>query len=109
MMHKGLNQLLCAAVVNERFRESLLHNPAQAIAGGYMGQSFGLTPEEHDVVVGIRARELEDFAAHIHSWMSGNGAGSMGRTGRAHNSQYGYVRMPDLDPLAEMARAALPL
>ena len=45
MKHKGLNQLLCAATVNNRFRETLLHNPAQAIATGYFDHTFSLTPE----------------------------------------------------------------
>lgn len=74
MNHKGLNQLLCAAVVNTRFRELLLQNPGQAIAAGYLDHKFTLTPEERDVVVGIRARHLEDFAAQVHTWMVGAGS-----------------------------------
>lgn len=74
MNHRGLNQLLCAAVVNERFGETLLRNPAQAIAAGYCGHSFGLTSEEHDLVIGIQARKLEDFAALVYGWLSGNAA-----------------------------------
>jgi hypothetical protein len=71
--HRGLNQLLCAAVVNERFRATLLRNPAQALEAGYLDQSFVLTPEEQALVVGIRAGALEEFAAQVHSWISGNG------------------------------------
>ncbi len=73
MDHKGLNQLLCAATVNMRFRETLLRNPAQAIAAGYLGCRFTLTPEEQSFVVGIRARRLEDFAAQVYHWISDSG------------------------------------
>jgi hypothetical protein len=66
MEHRGLNQLVCAAVVNSGFRESLLRNPAQALATGYYGHSFRLTTEERDLVTRIRAQKFEDFAAQIH-------------------------------------------
>ena len=72
MNHRGLNQLLCAAVVNNSFRETLLRNPAQAIATGYLGPSFSLTPEERDLVVDIKAQRFEDFAGQVHNWLSGN-------------------------------------
>jgi hypothetical protein len=72
----GLNQLLCAAVVNNRFRETLLRNPAQAIATGYLDHSFSLTPEERDLVVDIKAQRFEDFAAQVHNWLSGSGRGT---------------------------------
>ena len=72
MNHKGLNQLLCAAVVNNNFRETLLRNPAQAIATGYLGHSFSLTPDERDFVVDIKAQKFEDFAGQIHNWLSGS-------------------------------------
>ncbi len=81
MQHKSLNQLLCAATVNGRFREMLLRDPAQAIAAGYFDHSFCLTSEERDLVVGIQAGKLEDFAAQVYHWMSGNGNGATGTTG----------------------------
>ena len=80
MNHTGLNQLLCAAVVNNRFRETLLRNPAQAIATGYLDHSFSLTPEERNLVVDIRAQGFEDFAAQVHHWLSGSSNGH-GRNG----------------------------
>ena len=55
MKHKSLNQLLCAATVNARFRETLLRDPAKALASGYFDHSFTLTQEEKDMVVGIQA------------------------------------------------------
>ena len=75
MKHKGLNQLLCAAVVNERFCEVLLHHPLRALSSGYGGQGFSLTPEERALVIGIRAERLEDLAAGIYDWISGNSHG----------------------------------
>ena len=76
MNHKGLNLLLCAATVNSRFRETLLHTPAKAIATGYLGQTFALSSEERELVTSIQAQHLEDFAAKVYCWMSENGNGS---------------------------------
>ena len=75
MMHKGLNQLLCAATVNRRFREALLRNPSQAIATGYFNHRFSLTPDEHDLVTGIRADRLDEFAAQVYCWILSRGDG----------------------------------
>jgi len=85
MNHKSLNQLLCAATVNVRFREVLLHDPAKAIASGYFDHSFSLTPEERDLVVGIQAQGLEDFAAQVYHWISGNGFDGNGHNGNGLN------------------------
>ncbi|MGD8466061.1 MAG: hypothetical protein PVI09_19555 [Anaerolineae bacterium] len=103
MKHKGLNQLLCAATVNGRFRETLLHNPAQALAGGYLNHTFTLTPEEHELVLGINAQGLEDFAAQVHDWISGAtgvhaGFHVNGRNGHGRN---GKSRWASAVPLAE--------
>jgi hypothetical protein len=73
MKHKSLNQLICAATINGRFRDLLLRDPAQAIAAGYFDHGFSLTSEEQDFVVGIRARKLEDFAAQVYQWITGTG------------------------------------
>jgi hypothetical protein len=70
MKHTSLNQLLCAAAINRQFREVLLRDPAQALATGYQGQTFALTPEERQVVTGIQAEQLADFAAQVYGWMS---------------------------------------
>lgn len=87
MKHKGLNQLVSAATVNGRFCSTLLRDPAQALAVGYFGHSFSLTPEERDLVIGIQAQRLEDFAAQIYSWMrlGGNGHNRNGHNGNGHN------------------------
>ena len=92
MKHKSLNQLLCAATVNGRFCDTLLSDPARAIASGYFGHSFSLTPDERDFVVGIQAQRLEDFAAQVYQWISGNahahnahGQSVNGHNGNGHN------------------------
>jgi hypothetical protein len=72
MRHKGLNQLVCAATINRQFRDMLLQNPAQALATGYQGQTFALTPEEQEFVSGIQAQYLEDFATQVFNWISAN-------------------------------------
>ena len=82
MNHTSLNQLLCAAVVSNGFRETLLRNPAQAIATGYLDHDFPLTPEERNLVVDIRAKRIEDFAAQVHDWLLGRSDGpGRNRTG----------------------------
>lgn len=117
MKHKSLNQLLCAATVNVRFRETLLRDPAKAIASGYFDHNFTLTQEEQDMVVGIQAHRLEDFAAQVYHWISdgsngfngngfnGNGRNGNGRNGKKHNGN-GYKREPlPTDTLVDVYRA----
>jgi hypothetical protein len=74
--HKGLYQLVCAATVDSEFCNALLRDPVQAISSGYLGQPFGLTAEEHDLVLSIQARALEDLTAQIDRWLSTNGNGN---------------------------------
>ena len=115
MKHKALNQLLCAAIVNERFRETLLRDPAQAIASGYFDHSFSLTPEEQNLVVDIRARRLEDFAAQVHSWIAGNGNGighsrngnGHSRNGNGHHKN-GHKALDPQEPFVDLYRAPVP-
>jgi len=115
MKHKSLNQLLCAATVNVRFREALLHDPAQAIAAGYFDHTFSLTSEERDLVVGIRAERLEDFAAQVYHWISG-GADAYSHNGRLHSGNgngrnghrangHRHDQSLTSDPVADLFRA----
>jgi hypothetical protein len=107
MKHKGLNQLLAAALINERFCAMLLHHPERAIAAGYAGQAFSLTTKEQDLVVGIRAERLEDLAAEVYRWISSRGSdGSFIVTGQpqGRSAPVGYPE-PALN-LAPMAIAA---
>jgi hypothetical protein len=98
MKHKGLNLLLSAATVNRRFCTTLLDDPAQALAAGYFGQTFSLTPEERDMVIGIQAQHLEDLAEQIHCWMQFNGNGRNGN-GNGRNGHYRQqLAVAQLDP-----------
>jgi hypothetical protein len=107
MKHKGLNQIVCAALINERFREVLLHHPARAIAAGYGGQSFSLTPEERDMVIGIRAERLEDWAAEIHNWISRSSHdGKLSATARSDSRGHMYAPRSHSLPAADCARVA---
>jgi hypothetical protein len=78
---KELSRLITAAVVNQRFRELLLTNPAKAIAKGFNGEVFYLASEEQDLVLSIRASSLADFAMQLAKHQNGksqngNGYGS---------------------------------
>lgn len=110
MNHKSLNELVCAATVNVRFRETLLRDPAKALASGYFGHSFALTKEEHNLVVGMRATGLEDFAEQVYNFISGNGKvralnhyGHSGYNGNGHNGngKNGSSRQKEVLPSAE--------
>jgi hypothetical protein len=113
MNHKSLNELVCAATVNVRFRETLLRDPAKAIASGYFGHSFALSQEERDLVLGIRATGLEDFAAQVYRFISGPGrpatVGHYGHNGHNGNGHNGKDRkkeiLPRTEPLVDLYRA----
>ncbi|MFB0545407.1 MAG: hypothetical protein ACETWB_00715 [Anaerolineae bacterium] len=73
-----MNRLVCAAVVSSRFRQTLLENPAQAIAVGYHGYTFQLTAEEIEVVSNIQARDFSEFAEQLYHWIKRDGDGVEG-------------------------------
>jgi hypothetical protein len=52
-------------VVNQRFRNLLLTDPAQAIAAGYNGEPFSLAGDEQQFILSIRAVSLADFAMQL--------------------------------------------
>ena len=107
MNHKSLNELVCAATINARFRETLLRDPVKALGSGYFGHSFALTKEERDLVIGIRATGLEDFAAQVYRFISGSGSpatvghyGHSGHNGNG-NGHNGNGRKKEVLPPAE--------
>ncbi len=59
------NRLVCAAVVNKRFRDMLLANPVQSIEAGYSGEHFSFTREEKEQIRQIHAHSLEEFAFQL--------------------------------------------
>lgn len=69
MKHKSLNQLLCAALVNNQFRELLLSEPAEAIDAGCLGNHFHLSPDEFNFMVNIHASSLENLANQVHNYI----------------------------------------
>jgi hypothetical protein len=80
-----LSRLLAAAVVNAKFRNLLLTNPAQALASGYLGESFYLAPEEEDLILSIQATSLAEFALQLTKRL--NGDGDRDYHGRANSSK----------------------
>ena len=64
-LSKNLNRLLSAAVVSPRFRCLLLSDPIAALAAGYNGESFQLTPAEYAAVTSLRVGTVPDFAAQL--------------------------------------------
>jgi hypothetical protein len=60
-----LNRLLSAAVVSKSFRNMLLTNPEIAVASGYQGETFNLSPEDQNWLYSIRSASLVDLAANM--------------------------------------------
>ncbi|HEX9926855.1 MAG TPA: hypothetical protein VGD99_29680 [Anaerolineae bacterium] len=61
-----LSRLLAAAVVNRKFRDLLLANPAAAIETGQGEESFNLTSDEKALILPIQhAQSLADFASKL--------------------------------------------
>ena len=61
----GLHRLFAAAIVSDQFRTTLLREPEQALANGYLGQIFSLTDQEKKIIKTIRAENLTDFAQKV--------------------------------------------
>jgi len=61
----GLHRLFAAAIVNDQFRETLLSQPEEALASGYLGQTFMLTDQEKMLIQSIRADTLTDLAQKV--------------------------------------------
>lgn len=64
-LSKNLNRLICAAVVSPRFRALLLSDPVAALASGYNGENFQLTPAEYAAVTSLHVTTMRDFAAQL--------------------------------------------
>lgn len=61
----GLHRLFAAAIVSDQFRETLLRKPEEALAKGYLGQTFTLTDQEQTLIKSIRAETLTDLAQKV--------------------------------------------
>ena len=72
MNNIAINKLLCAAMVNKKFCQTLLKDPATALDNGYFGYKFMLTQEQGSFIRDIQAISLEDFAEQVCEWISQN-------------------------------------
>ena len=61
----ALHRLFAAAVVSDQFRKTLLRAPEEALANGYLGQTFPLTDQEKKIIETVRAENLADFAQKV--------------------------------------------
>ena len=61
----GLHRLFAAAIVSDQFRATLLREPEQALANGYLGQTFALTDQEKTIIESVRANTLTDLAQKV--------------------------------------------
>jgi hypothetical protein len=68
----GLSRIFSAAVVNKQFCSMLLEDPTKALKNGYLGETFPLSKEEHDLIISIRAHSLSDLAKQINRSLSIN-------------------------------------
>lgn len=64
-LSKNLNRLLSAAVVSPQFRGLLLSDPVTALAAGYNGENFQLTPAEYAAVTSLRVGTIREFATQL--------------------------------------------
>lgn len=65
IISSGLSRVFSAAVVNQQFCSMLLEDPTQALKRGYLGETFALSNEEHDLIISIRAKTLSDLAKQV--------------------------------------------
>jgi hypothetical protein len=68
----SISRVFAAAVVNQQFRDMLLHDPNTALQNGYLGEAFSLSKEEQDLIVSIRANSLSDLARQVSRSLSNN-------------------------------------
>jgi hypothetical protein len=63
MSDHTLNDIMCLALVDGKFRHTLLTDVADVVEG------FDLDPEERDILRAIQADSVTDFAGELHAWM----------------------------------------
>jgi hypothetical protein len=59
------SRILTAAIINPQFCRILLTDPGRALSMGFAGEPFKLNAESHDLLSGIRASSLSDFARQL--------------------------------------------
>lgn len=63
----GLTRVFAAAVVSRQFCKMLLSDPITALQNGYLGETFKLSNEEHDLLISIHANNLADLARQVNN------------------------------------------
>jgi hypothetical protein len=63
MSDQTLNNIMCMALIDGKFRASLLTNPANVVG------DFDLDADEQDVLRTIKADSVTELARKLHSWM----------------------------------------
>lgn len=92
MSERTLNDIVCLAITDSKFRESLLTNVATAV------EEFDLDPEEQDILKTIKAESIAEFAQGLHVWMVQRNRGN------------GYRKVPEQKQLKRMwDKRVLPL
>ena len=64
-LHPEYSRILSAAVINQRFRDKLLSDPAQAVANGYNGETFDLSEAERKELSLLKGLTLSEFALQL--------------------------------------------
>jgi hypothetical protein len=72
MSDQTLNNIMCMALIDGKFRDALLANPGNVVG------DFDLDAEEQHVLKSIRADSVTELARKLHAWMvqrpsAGNG------------------------------------
>ena len=94
----GLSRMMTAAVVNQKFRDLLLSNPAAAMSRGYLGEKFSLDSDERELVLSIQATSLTDFAQQLLQNRSSSKNKKIERSAKRnqHNMSYRSIQLGSL-------------
>jgi hypothetical protein len=65
IVRQECGRLIHAAIINRRFRDTLLSNPVKSIEDGYFGEKFAFTREEKQRIKHIHASTLADFSSQL--------------------------------------------
>lgn len=65
IQHVEIDRLITTAIVSTRFRELLLSDPTTALTDGYNGYNFNLSTDEQTWLIGIEAKNLDDFVTQV--------------------------------------------
>ncbi len=63
MSDHSLNDIMCLALIDGKFRHTLLSDVTNVV------EEFDLDPEERDVLKAIKAESVTEFARELHTWM----------------------------------------